>query len=94
MSHPSQAEWLDIDEFNEAHIAEHHVSPTELYQVMSDEPLWSRNKNGMTAEWRMIGRTYGGRPIVAAVKYDESRGCIRPITARECTAAEVTKWGI
>jgi uncharacterized DUF497 family protein len=94
LRHPASADWVEIDDANEGHIARHGVTPVELQQMLDNDPLWSRNKNGMTAEWRVIGRTNGGRPLVAAVTYDEQRNCIRPITARTCTDTEIAKWRI
>lgn len=94
MNHPSRAAVVEFDEANEGHLARHAVTPDELMQVLDNEPLWARNKNGRTAQWRVIGRTYGGRPIVAAVLFDEARDVLRPITARTCEPAEVARWGI
>lgn len=94
MGHPQFAEHIEFDDANEAHLARHGVTPTELQQVLDGDPLWAKNKNGMTAAWRMVGRTLGGRALVAAVMYDEARSSVRPITARSCTSAEVTRWSL
>jgi uncharacterized DUF497 family protein len=94
VGHPDDAEWLDFDDDNESHLAGHAVSASELLQVFMDEPLWARNKKGRTGTWLMVGRTHGGRPLVAAVIFDETRNCVRPITARTCTAVEVARWSV
>jgi uncharacterized DUF497 family protein len=94
VSHPDKAEWLDFDDDNEAHLAAHAVTAVELLQVFLDEPFWAANKKGRTGTWLMVGRTQGGRPLVAAVLFDETRNCIRPITARTCTDAEVARWRV
>jgi uncharacterized DUF497 family protein len=94
LRHPDNAEFLDFDDNNETHLAVHAVSAVELLQVFMDEPLWAQNKKGRTGVWLMVGRTHGGRPLVAAVIFDENRNCVRPITARTCTEAEVAKWRV
>jgi uncharacterized DUF497 family protein len=92
--HPSDAEWVEIDDQNEGHLARHSVSAAEIVQVFSGDPKWARNKKGMAGIWLMVGRTWGGRPIVAVVVYDETRQCVRPITARACGRHEVTRWKV
>ncbi len=92
MAHPSEAEFVEFDDANEAHLALKSVSPLELMQVFRNDPLWAANKRNRTAAWLMIGRTDGGRAIVAAVIYNEVRSSVRPITARTCTPAEESKW--
>ncbi len=94
MGHPEDAELVEFDDDNEAHLATHHVSPAEVVQVFNADPLWAPNVRGRTAEWLMIGRTRGGRPLVAAVIYDEVRAVLRPITARTCDGDEVSKWTV
>ena len=92
MAHPCTAEHLEFDEGNEGHVTKHGISVSELMQVFAGDPLWSRNVRGHTAAWRMIGRTAGGRAVVAVVVYDEGRRSVRPVSARECEPHEVAKW--
>lgn len=94
MGHPENAELLEFDGANEAHLARHRVSPTEVLQVFNADPLWAPNVKGRTADWLMIGRTRGGRALVVAVLYDEMRAVLRPITARTCDEDEVSKWSV
>jgi len=94
LNHPSGASWVEFDEVNEEHLAGHDVSAIEVWQVFEDDPLWAKNKKNMAAAWLMIGRTYGGRPLVVAVLYDENRECIRPVTGRTCETEEVARWRI
>lgn len=94
LSHPEDAIWIEFDEANENHIARHGVLAEEVWQVFEDDPLWAKNKRNMTAAWLMIGRTYGGRPLVIFVTYDEGRECIRPVTARTCKPEEVARWSV
>ena len=83
---------MELDGGNEEHVTRHGVSVSELMQVFEGDPLWARNKRGRTGAWLMLGRTRGGRPVVAVVMYDCERRSVRPITARECDAYEVSKW--
>ncbi len=92
MGSPADAEFLEIDEGNELHITKHGVTVAELEQVFENYPVWLPNKRGRSATYLMVGWTYGGRPIIAAVIYDEIRRAVRPISVRECTQAEINKW--
>jgi uncharacterized DUF497 family protein len=94
MAHPEDAEFLEFDDDNEAHLAIKGVSPAEVNQVFLGDPLWAPNLKGRTADWLMIGRTDGGRPLVVMVTYDEARAVLRPITARTCEKDEVSKWSV
>lgn len=94
MAHPEDAELLEFDDANESHLADHNVTPAEVLQVFNNDPLWAPNLKGRTAEWLMIGRTKGGRPLLVAVRYDEVRAALRPITGRTCDGDEVSRWSV
>lgn len=94
MGHPDDASQIEFDDANEAHLARHRITPSEVFEVWENDPLWAANKKDRTAGWLMIGRTDGNRPLVIAVLYDERRGSIRPITGRTCAPHEVTKWKV
>jgi uncharacterized DUF497 family protein len=89
---PADAESLEVDERNELHIMRHGVTVAELEQVFENYPRWVPNKKGRTATYLMVGRTLGGRPVIAAVIYDEVRRAVRPISVRECTDPEIDRW--
>jgi hypothetical protein len=90
--HPDDAEDIDLSERFTAHAAGHNVTALELWQLWVNVEKWVPNKKGRTADWLMVGRTDGGRPVVAAVLVDAERSMICPITARTCTPQEVTRW--
>jgi uncharacterized DUF497 family protein len=92
--HPEDAELVQFDEGNESHLAERNVTPAEVLQVFNNDPLWAANVKGRTADWLMIGRTRGGRPLLVAVTYDEVRAVVRPITARTCEKDEISRWSV
>lgn len=94
MAHPEDAEFVEFDDANEPKLLLGGVSAAEVTQVFQNDPMWAANLKGRTAEWRMIGRTTGGRPLVVGVIYDEIRAAVRPITARTCDKDEVSKWSV
>ncbi len=94
MGHPEDAEMVEFDDSNEAHMARHGVTPLEVLQVFNGDPLWAPNVKGRAADWLMIGRTRGGRALVVAVTYDDVRAALRPITARTCDRDEVVRWSV
>lgn len=94
MSHPDDSTYIEFDDANESHLLAHQVTAVEVWEVFENEPLWARNKKGMAATWLMIGRTWGGRPLVIAVVHNEDESYIRPVTGRTCEPHEVAKWSV
>jgi hypothetical protein len=76
----------------DAHLAGHDVTPLELDQVFMNRPVWLRNKNNRAANWRMLGRTNGGRAIDAKVLWDEARDQLIPVTAWTASLADQLKY--
>jgi hypothetical protein len=37
---------VEWDEGNESELARHHITPTEVHQVLDSEPIWARNRAG------------------------------------------------
>jgi hypothetical protein len=76
--HPDEADDLEIDEANEEHLVQHHVTALEVFQVWQNGPVYAPNKRGLTAAWLMLGDTDGGRSLTIAVLVKErSGGCVR-----------------
>ena len=90
--HPRDAEDLEFDEDNEAHLARHGITVTEVTQVWWNQPLYVPNKAGLTAAWLMLGDTSGGRSLTVAVVTLETFSRLRPITGWNSTAGELTRW--
>jgi uncharacterized DUF497 family protein len=90
--HPRDAEDLEFDERNEAHLARHGITATEVTQVWLDEPQYVPNKAGLAATWLMLGDTAGGRSLTVAVLTLETVLRLRPITGWNSTAGELTRW--
>jgi uncharacterized DUF497 family protein len=61
--HPRDAEDLDFDEGNEAHLWEHGITATEVVQIWQNGPVYMPNKRGLAATWLMLGDTDGGRAL-------------------------------
>lgn len=79
-------------EGTEAHLARHDVTPLELDQVFMNHPVWLRNKRNRAANWRMLGRTDGGRAIDVKVRWDETRDELIPVTAWDASTADQLKY--
>lgn len=90
--HPWDADDLEFDEVNEAHLALHGISATEVTQVWLSRPVYVPNKKGLTAAWLMLGDTLGGRSLTVAVVTMEEVLRLRPITGWNSTAGELTRW--
>jgi hypothetical protein len=46
---------------NEAHLAQHNITATDVTQVWWNGPIFVPNKKGLTAAWLMLGDTNGNR---------------------------------
>ena len=90
--HSRDAEDLDFDENNEAHLARRGITATEVVQVWLNQPVYVPNKKGLTATWLMLGDTTGGRALTVAVLTVEPVLGLRPITGWNSTAQELTTW--
>lgn len=90
--HPWEADDLEFDEVNEAHLARHDISATEVTQVWLNKPVYVPNKKGLAATWLMLGDTLGGRSLTVAVVTLEEVLRLRPITGWDSTAGELTRW--
>jgi hypothetical protein len=90
--HPDEAEDLDFDDHNEAHLARHQISPTDILQVWLNGPVWAPNRRGSAGTWLMLGDTDGGRPLTIAVVCIEAKRWLRPITGWDSTDGELTRW--
>jgi uncharacterized DUF497 family protein len=90
--HPSEADDLDFDDENEAHLARHGITPLEAHQVFVGKPIFVPNRKGLTATWLMLGDTAGGRTLTVAVLCLETQRRLRPITGWNSTAGELTRW--
>ena len=90
--HPAHAEDLEVDEVNEAHLAQHGISATEVTQVWLNKPIYVPNQKGLTATWLMLGDTSGGRSLTVAIVTLQVVRRLRPITGWNSTTGELTRW--
>lgn len=59
--HPRDAEDLEFDERNEAHLARHGITATEVTQVWLDEPQYVPKRQ----DWRLRGSCLATRQVAA-----------------------------
>ena len=85
---PSDFSDIEFDEGNESELAGHHVSPSEVWEVLVGEPTWVPNKKGRAGTWLVVGFTTGGRCLSIPVVYDAARDSVRPITGWTSTVGE------
>lgn len=91
-SHPSTADAWEWDEGNEGELAAHEISPAEVYEVWANGAVWVPNVRRRAGDWKMLGRTDGGRRLTIVLRLYGDRGVLRPITGWDATAAERTKY--
>ena len=74
-------EW---DEENTGHIARHGIHPEEAEEACGNDPFILKGREGL---YLIYSQTESGRYLLVAARY-RGRQILRPITARELTAAE------
>ncbi len=91
-THPSVGEWWEWDEENEQELAGHHITPQEVYEVWANGPIWAPNKRHRAGDWKMLGRTDGGRQLAIVIRFYADRSMLRPITGWDATAGEQSRY--
>jgi hypothetical protein len=81
---------LQFDEGNASELARHRITPYEVREVLSNEPVWGRNKRARAGNFVMYGRTDGGRPLSIVVLLQDD--ILRPITGWDMTTGERTRY--
>lgn len=76
---------LKWDEYRVAHIAEHHVTPDEVWEVCRD-PFHLAHREGQK-RYRLYGQTSDGRYLFVVLE-QVGAGTYKPITARDMTESE------
>lgn len=79
--------WYELswNDDNEAHIARHGVTPSEVHEVLDSEPR--RVEAGRDETTLVFGATYSGRYLLVVLAAgDDGRAFV--VTARDLTAKE------
>lgn len=90
--HPAEAELWSWDEGNESELAAHGISPWEVEEVFGEGPKWAPNKRNRAGDWKMVGRTSGGRRLTVIVRFYEESALLRPITGWDSTSGERSRY--
>jgi len=92
VAHPSHAEYVEWDEGNEDELRRHGISVAEAGEVLDAPLAWARNKRHRPGDYKVMGRTAGGRAVSLVVRYDEARRAVRPITGWDATTGELSRY--
>lgn len=92
MTGPGAAEEFQWDEGNEGELAQHHITPTEVHEVWEDAQAFVPNRRHRAGDWKMLGRTAGGRRLTIVLRFYDDQRLLRPITGWECTQAELSRY--
>lgn len=90
--HPRHAGAFEWDDGNEEELWKHRIVPAEVYDVWAAGPVWVPNRRHRAGDWKMIGRTRGGRRLTIIVRYYPERQTIRPITGWDSTRGEISRY--
>jgi hypothetical protein len=71
----------------------HSITPGEVYEIWENGPVWVPNIHHHAGDWKMIGRTNGGRPLTIVIRFYPDRATLRPITGWRTTTSERSKYG-
>lgn len=92
VARPEDAEAIEWDETNEAHLAAHGIGAHDVWQVCSGAVAWVPNKRHRSGDWKVVGYNSGGRALTVIMRYYPDRRVLRPITGWPCTDSERTKY--
>ena len=81
--HPSEASEFEWDYGNQSEFARHGIEPEEVEEVFDNHPDWKPNKRDRAGDWRMTGRTNGGRRLTIIIKDAGYAHTLRAITGWE-----------
>jgi uncharacterized DUF497 family protein len=91
---PWEAEGFEWDEGNESELwGPHRILPWEVEDVFWNAPVWVPNKKEGSGDYKMIGRTNGGRRLTIVVETKEVTRMLRPVTGWETTGGELSRYG-
>lgn len=85
---PVEIRFLVWDEVNEAHLAKHGVSVTEVAQMLSNPHAIVRNRKKRSTGHLLIGSTHGGRILTVPLAQIADQSTWRPVTAFPATNAQ------
>ena len=80
---------MEWDEGNEAELAVHRISPAEVEETWTNREIWVPNRRRRPGDWKLRGRTSGGRALTIVIRYYPDRRTVRPITGWDATASEL-----
>jgi len=66
--------------------------PTEVYEVLENGPKWVPNVRQHAGDWKMMGKTRGGRRPTIVVRFYEDPAVLRPITGWDTTVGERARY--
>lgn len=92
MPNVEEAEGFEWDEGNESELWAHRVAPEEAEQVWENGGAVARNKASGSCEYKIVGRTHGGRALSLYFNYDERRRIIRFGTGWDAPSSDQTRY--
>lgn len=90
--HPRDTEGFDWDEGNERELAAHRIKLWEAEEVFWSGPVWTKNKNEASGDWKMVGVTDSGRALTLIVVVKQNTSMLRVITGWDSTTGERTRY--
>jgi len=91
-ANPFDAEFIEWDEHNEEHLAEHGLTVGDVEEVLATAVVWVPNIRSAQGRWKIVGYDRGGRALTIVCAYDSIRRSLRPITGWTTTMGERRKY--
>lgn len=82
-----EIQYLDFDDENETHLADHAITPREIRQVVENRHL-TRQNPGHEGRRLLLGRSHGGRYLVISIEPAGDETSWRPVTGRDAKKDE------
>ncbi len=89
----AQVQELEWDEVNEEHAWAHGLTPTIAEEVLTNTPIFLRNKKGLAGTHLVVGPDRHGRFWTFSILPTRRSGVWRPITGWPSSKGEVVRYG-
>ncbi len=88
---PTTVADFEVSERAQSKMWDHGISVRQLYELIANRYVFTRNRKNRAADWLLIGRDDSGRCIVIPVLPTEDPYVWRPVTAWDCKRSEAAK---
>lgn len=84
---------VEFDDYNEAELAAHQITPYEVMQILRNRFTVRRNRRNRSGERQLIGETDGGRMLTIILATTTESDRWRPVAGWDSSPQERRQFG-